>query len=55
MRMRSRKLSHKTLLPLAMGVLGLVVFVVAVPPSFLLGLLGLGLMVGAYFLWKSGL
>lgn len=54
MRMRYRKLSQKTLVPLAMGLLGLVIFVVAMPPSFLLGLCGLGLMVGAYFLYKGG-
>jgi hypothetical protein len=38
--------------PLILGVLGLVVFVVAMPPSVLLGLLGIGLMAGAYYLYK---
>lgn len=54
MRMRSRRLSQKTLIPLAMGLLGLVIFVVAMPPGVLLGLCGLGLMAGACFLYKGG-
>lgn len=55
MRMRSKGLSQRALISLAMAVAGGIILIVSLPSWVLLSMLGAGMLAGAYLIYKNGL
>jgi hypothetical protein len=53
LRIRARKLSPRAAIAGIMGLVGLIILITALPPQLTLMLSGLGLMAGAYFVYKG--
>jgi len=54
-RMRSKGLSQRALISLAMAVAGGIILIVSLPSWVLLSMLGAGMLAGAYLIYKNGL
>ena len=54
-RMRVRNVSQRNIVSAAMGGAGLIILLFALPSWLLFSLVGAGLIVGAYFAFKTGM
>ncbi len=53
MRFRARHNARRIMVPAAMALVGLIIVVIAIPPSLLLLFSGFGLMAGAFWVYQN--